>query len=48
MKAVASADAPLRQGASFVSSLLERQEDHVQSVQSFIAALKVSLAHHDQ
>jgi origin recognition complex subunit 3 len=40
---VAGSDAPLRLGSVLVSSLMERQHDHIQSVQSFIAALKVSL-----
>jgi origin recognition complex subunit 3 len=42
-RAVAGTEAPLRLGTVLVSSLMERQHDHVQSVQSFIAALKVSL-----
>lgn len=42
-KAVAGVDAPLRLSTSVVSSLIERQQDHVQSVQSFITALKVIL-----
>ncbi len=42
-KAVAGSGAKLRLGSTLVSSLIERQNDHVQSVQSFIAALKVSL-----
>jgi origin recognition complex subunit 3 len=42
-KAVAGAGAPIRLSAAVVSNLIERQQDHVQSVQSFIAALKVSL-----
>jgi origin recognition complex subunit 3 len=40
-KAVAGQRAPLRLGPLLVSALMERQQDHVQSVQSFIAALKV-------
>jgi len=40
-KAVAGQRAPLRFGPLLVSTLMERQQDHVQSVQSFIAALKV-------
>lgn len=40
-KAVAGSEAPVRLSAAVVSSLMERQQDHVQSVQSFIAALKV-------
>jgi origin recognition complex subunit 3 len=42
-KAVAGSEAPLRLGTVLVSTLMERQHDHVQSIQSFIAALKVSL-----
>lgn len=38
---MAGAKAPLRLGASLLSSLIDRQEDHVQSIQSFVAALKV-------
>lgn len=41
LKAVAGVDTPLRLSSSVVSSLIERQYDHVQSVQSFITALKV-------
>jgi origin recognition complex subunit 3 len=41
-KAVIASEAPLRLGSAPVSNLMERQHDHVQSVQSFIAALKVS------
>ena len=40
-KAVIASEAPLRLGSTLVSSLIERQHDHVQSVQSFIVALKV-------
>ena len=40
-KAIAGSKAPLRLGPVLVSSLMERQRDHVQSVQAFIAALKV-------
>ncbi|KAF4625210.1 hypothetical protein G7Y89_g12957 [Cudoniella acicularis] len=39
-KAVASPRAPLILGFTLVSTLMERQHDHVQSVQSFVAALK--------
>jgi origin recognition complex subunit 3 len=39
--AVGAAEAPLRLSTSVVSSLMDRQQDHSQSVQSFIAALKV-------
>ncbi|KAL2065095.1 hypothetical protein VTL71DRAFT_4235 [Oculimacula yallundae] len=45
-KAVAGAEAPLRLGAKLVSELIERQEDHVQSVQSFVEALKYSYMCH--
>lgn len=40
-KVVAGPEAPLRLGSVLVSSLIERQRDHIQSVQSFNAALKV-------
>jgi origin recognition complex subunit 3 len=40
-KAVAGQRAPLRLGPLLVSTLMERQQDHSQSVQSFIASLKV-------
>jgi origin recognition complex subunit 3 len=36
-------DIPLRIGASFMSSLLDRQHEHVQSLQTFISALKVCI-----
>ena len=42
--AVAGSKAPLRLGPVFVSSLMERQHDHVQSVQAFTTALKVVLS----
>ena len=42
-KAVAGYEVPLRLGSGLVSGLMERQDDHIQSVQSFVAALKVSL-----
>ncbi|RDW74056.1 hypothetical protein BP5796_07498 [Coleophoma crateriformis] len=45
-KVVISADARLRLGSALVSSLMERQYDHVQSVQAFIAALKYSYMCH--
>ena len=38
---IADPDIRLRLGGSFVAALLERQRDHVQSLQTFIAALKV-------
>ncbi|KAJ5038766.1 uncharacterized protein L3040_006446 [Drepanopeziza brunnea f. sp. 'multigermtubi'] len=45
-KAVAGVEAPLRLGAGLLSSLIDRQEDHVQSIQSFIAALKFAYMCH--
>ncbi|KAK0118781.1 hypothetical protein ONS95_007663 [Cadophora gregata] len=39
-KAVSGGKAPLRLGSKLVAELIERQEDHVQSVQSFVVALK--------
>lgn len=41
-KVIAGPEAPLRLGPELVFCLLERQHDHVQSVQAFTAALKVS------
>jgi origin recognition complex subunit 3 len=41
--AVANSKASLRLGPELVASLMQRQHDHVQSVQSFIVALKVNL-----
>jgi len=41
-KTIAGLKAPLRLGPVLVSSLMERQYDHVQSVQAFTTALKVS------
>ena len=40
-KTVTSANVPVRLGHKLVSSLMARQKDHVQSIQSFTAALKV-------
>lgn len=40
---IAGSNVPLRLGASFVTALLERQHDHVQSLQTFIASLKVKM-----
>jgi origin recognition complex subunit 3 len=40
-KAVASPGAVLQLGPEVLSILMERQLDHLQSVQSFIAAIKV-------
>ncbi|KAE9381721.1 origin recognition complex subunit [Stipitochalara longipes BDJ] len=45
-KAVAGSGVPLRLGSGLISSLMERQYDHVQSVQSFIAALKYAYVCH--
>ncbi|KAI9048216.1 hypothetical protein LZ554_008011 [Drepanopeziza brunnea f. sp. 'monogermtubi'] len=45
-KAVTGVEAPLRLGAGLLSSLIDRQEDHVQSIQSFIAALKYAYMCH--
>jgi origin recognition complex subunit 3 len=45
LAAVANSKAPLRLGNGFIANLVERQHDHVQSVQSFIAALKVCYKH---
>ena len=39
-------DATLRFGPNFLGSLLERQQDHVQSLQAFIAALKYAYMTH--
>lgn len=41
-KVVAGRQAPLRLGPGVVSMLMERQHDHVQSVQAFVSALQVS------
>ena len=41
LKVVAGAKAPLRLGPVFVSSLMERQHNHVQSIQAFVSTLKV-------
>jgi origin recognition complex subunit 3 len=41
LKVVAGATAPLRLGPLLVSSLMERQDNHVQSIQAFISTLKV-------
>jgi origin recognition complex subunit 3 len=42
-KVIAGVESPLRLGPEFVSNMIERQHDHVQSVQAFTAALKVTL-----
>ncbi|TVY17954.1 Origin recognition complex subunit 3 [Lachnellula arida] len=44
--AVANSKASLRLGSELVASLMERQHDHVQSVQSFIVALKYAYMCH--
>ncbi|TVY35860.1 Origin recognition complex subunit [Lachnellula subtilissima] len=44
--AVANSKASLRLGSEIVASLMERQHDHVQSVQSFIVALKYAYMCH--
>lgn len=41
-KAIAGGQTPLRLGPSLVGSLIERQQEHVQTVQSITAALKVN------
>ncbi|KAH7416938.1 origin recognition complex subunit 3 N-terminus-domain-containing protein [Cadophora sp. MPI-SDFR-AT-0126] len=45
-KAVSGGEASLRLGSKLVAELIERQEDHVQSVQSFVGALKYSYMCH--
>jgi origin recognition complex subunit 3 len=42
-KAVASCEAPLLLGHGMITLLLERQQEHVQSLQAFVSALKVSV-----
>jgi origin recognition complex subunit 3 len=42
-KTIAGFNAPVRLSVALVSSIMERQDDHAQSVQSFTAALKVGL-----
>ncbi|CZS94593.1 hypothetical protein WAI453_013319 [Rhynchosporium graminicola] len=44
--AVSGAEASLRLGTKLVSELIERQQDHFQSVQSFVEALKYSYMCH--
>lgn len=41
-KVVAGRQAPLRLGPGVVAMLMERQHDHVPSVQAFVSALQVS------
>ncbi|PQE20912.1 origin recognition complex subunit protein [Rutstroemia sp. NJR-2017a BBW] len=45
-KVVAGPDAPMKLGPTFLSSLMERQNDHVQSVPAFIGALKYAYMCH--
>ncbi|KAL3423541.1 origin recognition complex subunit [Phlyctema vagabunda] len=45
-KVIAGFEAPLQIGPSLISSLMERQYDHVQSVQAFISALKYAYMCH--
>ncbi|CCU76099.1 origin recognition complex subunit [Blumeria hordei DH14] len=40
LRVVAGAKVPLRLGPDLISAILERQQDHVQSIQAFVAALK--------
>ena len=42
-RVVAGLGAPIRLGAGLASSLVERQHDHVLSIQAFIASLKVRI-----
>lgn len=41
LRVVAGSKAPIRLGPVLVSSLMERQHNHVQSIQAFISTLKV-------
>ena len=41
--AVASPEAPLKLGPNLMQILVERQYDHLQSVQAFVASLKVTM-----
>ncbi|KAH8602888.1 origin recognition complex subunit 3 N-terminus-domain-containing protein [Bisporella sp. PMI_857] len=45
-KVTASTNVPVRLGPGFISSLMERQHDHVQSVQAFTSALKYAYMFH--
>ncbi|KAM3089249.1 Origin recognition complex subunit 3 [Clarireedia jacksonii] len=45
-KVVAGPDTPMRLGPNLLSSLMERQNDHVQSVPAFIGALKYAYMCH--
>jgi origin recognition complex subunit 3 len=40
-KVVGGVKVPLMMGPGFIAAVLERQHDHVQSLQAFIGALKV-------
>lgn len=40
--AVANPEAPLKLGPNLMAILVERQHDHIQSVQAFVALLKVT------
>ncbi|CCD45497.1 similar to origin recognition complex subunit 3 [Botrytis cinerea T4] len=46
LKVIAGSDAPIRLGPGILSSLMERQNDHVQSVQAFVGALKYAYMCH--
>ncbi|QSZ35080.1 hypothetical protein DSL72_007944 [Monilinia vaccinii-corymbosi] len=46
LKVIAGSDAAIRLGPGILSSLMERQNDHVQSVQAFIGALKYAYMCH--
>ncbi|ESZ99253.1 hypothetical protein SBOR_0364 [Sclerotinia borealis F-4128] len=46
LKVIAGSNAPIRLGRGILSSLMERQNDHVQSVQAFIGALKYAYMCH--
>jgi origin recognition complex subunit 3 len=41
LRVVAGSKVPLRLGSALVSSLVERQHNHAQSIQAFISTLKV-------
>ncbi|APA06906.1 hypothetical protein sscle_02g016760 [Sclerotinia sclerotiorum 1980 UF-70] len=46
LKVIAASDAPIKLGPGILSSLMERQNDHVQSVQAFVGALKYAYMCH--
>lgn len=46
LRVVAGAKVPLRLGPDLISAILERQQDHVQSIQAFVAALKYAYMCH--